>query len=57
MSAGALSIRRATADDAAGVAAVLDGAILDGSPTLLDAPFSAEDQRASIDDLPASLGA
>ena len=57
MSAGALSIRRATADDAAGVAAVLDGAILDGSPTLLDAPFSVEDQRASIDDLPASLGA
>lgn len=54
MSAAAgISIRMATPDDAAGVAAVLNGAILDGSPTLLDTPFSVEDERAYIESLPA----
>jgi phosphinothricin acetyltransferase len=46
-------IRRATPEDAAGVAAVLNGAILGGSPTLLDTPFSVEDERAHIEGLPA----
>jgi L-amino acid N-acyltransferase YncA len=49
----AVSIRKATPDDAAGVAAVLNGAILGGSPTLLDTPFSVEDERAYIEALPA----
>lgn len=49
----ALSVRTATADDAEAVAAVLNGAILGGSPTLLDTPFSVEDERAYIESLPA----
>jgi phosphinothricin acetyltransferase len=47
------TIRRATPEDAAGVAAVLNGAILGGSPTILDTPFSVEDERAYIERLPA----
>ena len=53
MSAAAVSIRKAVPDDAAGVAAVLNGAILGGSPTLLDTPFSVEEERAYIEHLPA----
>jgi L-amino acid N-acyltransferase YncA len=48
-----VGVRRATADDAAAVAAVLNGAILGGSPTLLDTPFSVEQERAYIESLPA----
>jgi L-amino acid N-acyltransferase YncA len=48
-----VSVRAATADDAEAVAAVLNGAILGGSPTLLDTPFSVEDERAYIESLPA----
>ena len=51
--AAAVSVRKATPDDAEGVAAVLNGAILGGSPTLLDTPFSVEDERAYIEGLPA----
>lgn len=51
--AAAVSIRRATPADAEAVAAVLNGAILGGSPTLLDTPFSVEDERAYIEGLPA----
>jgi L-amino acid N-acyltransferase YncA len=47
-----VSIRTATPDDAAAVAAVLNGAILAGSPTLLDTPLSVEDERAYIEGLP-----
>lgn len=53
MNRATLTIRRATPDDAAGVAAVLNGAILGGSPTILDTPVSVEDERAYIEDLPA----
>lgn len=53
MSAAGVSVREATPGDAAGVAAVLNGAILGGSPTLLDTPFSVEDERAYIESLPA----
>ena len=45
--AAAVGIRKATPDDAEGVAAVLNGAILGGSPTLLDTPFSV-DGRARL---------
>ena len=48
-----VTVRKATPDDAAGVAAVLNGAILGGSPTLLDTPFSVEDERAYLERLPA----
>jgi L-amino acid N-acyltransferase YncA len=51
--AAAFGVRRATAADAEAVAAVLNGAILGGSPTILDTPFSAEDERAYIEGLPA----
>ena len=51
--AAAIGIRKATPDDAAGVAAVLNGVIHGGSPTLLDTPFSVEDERAYIEALPA----
>jgi L-amino acid N-acyltransferase YncA len=50
--AAALGIRAATPGDAAAVAAVLNGAILGGSPTLLDTPFCVEDERAYIESLP-----
>jgi L-amino acid N-acyltransferase YncA len=50
--AAGLSVRKATPEDAEGVAAVLNGAILGGSPTILDTPFSVEDERAYIEGLP-----
>jgi L-amino acid N-acyltransferase YncA len=50
--AAGVTVRRAGPDDAPGVAAVLNGAILGGSPTLLDTPFSVEDERAYIESLP-----
>jgi L-amino acid N-acyltransferase YncA len=50
--AAGVSVRAATVDDAEAVAAVLNGAILGGSPTLLDTPFSVEDERAYIESLP-----
>lgn len=49
----ASSVRKATPDDAEGVAAVLNGAISGGSPTILDTPFSVEDERVYIENLPA----
>jgi L-amino acid N-acyltransferase YncA len=51
--AAAPSVRTATPDDAEGVAAVLNAAILGGNPTILDTPFSVEDERAYIENLPA----
>jgi L-amino acid N-acyltransferase YncA len=48
-----VGVRKATPDDAEAVAAVLNGAILGGSPTILDTPFSVEDERAYIEGLPA----
>ena len=53
MTAAAVTIRRAGPDDAAGVAAVLNGVIRGGSPTLLDTTFSVEEERAYIESLPA----
>ena len=49
--AAALSVRKATPEDAEGVAAVLNGAILGGSPTILDTPFSVADERTYIEGL------
>jgi L-amino acid N-acyltransferase YncA len=46
------AVRTADPDDAAGVAAVLNAAILGGSPTLLDTTFSVEEERAYIEGLP-----
>lgn len=46
-------IRRATADDAAGIAAVLNEVIAGGRHSLLDIPFSAEAEREYIKSLPA----
>jgi L-amino acid N-acyltransferase YncA len=48
-----LTIRQATPDDAAGVARVINEAILGGSPSLLDTVFSEQDERAFIEGLPA----
>jgi L-amino acid N-acyltransferase YncA len=48
-----VSIRVAGPGDAAGVAAVLNGVIRDGSPTLLDITFSVEEERGYIENLPA----
>jgi L-amino acid N-acyltransferase YncA len=48
-----LTIRRATPDDAAGVARVINEAIHEGSPSLLDTPFSEDDERAYIQGLPS----
>ena len=53
MSAAAVGIRKARPDDAAGVAAVLNGVISAGSPTLLDTTFSVDEERAYIESLPA----
>ena len=47
-----MSIRRATPDDAAGVAAVLNGVIAGGRHSLLDTPFSVAEERAYIEALP-----
>jgi L-amino acid N-acyltransferase YncA len=52
VSAAAVTIRRACPDDAAAVAAVLNGVIAGGSPTLLDTAFSVEEERAYIESLP-----
>jgi L-amino acid N-acyltransferase YncA len=46
------SIRRATPDDAAGVAGVLNGVIAGGRHSLLDTPFSVAGERAYIESLP-----
>jgi len=46
VSAAGIGIRLAVPDDAAGVAGVLNGAILDGSPTLLDTTFTVDEERA-----------
>ena len=53
VSATAVTVRRADPDDAAGVAAVLNGVIAGGSPTLLDTPVSVEEERAYVEGLPA----
>jgi L-amino acid N-acyltransferase YncA len=53
VSAAAVGVRRAGPDDAAGVAAVLNGVIAGGSPTLLDTTFTEEEERAYIEGLPA----
>ena len=47
-----MSIRQATPDDAAGVAAVLNGVIAGGRHSLLDTPFTVAEERAYIDALP-----
>jgi L-amino acid N-acyltransferase YncA len=47
-----ISIRRATPDDAAGVAAVLNGVIAGGRHSLLDTPFTVDEERAYIEALP-----
>ena len=46
------SIRPATPDDAAGVAAVLNGVIVGGRHSLLDTPFTVAEERAYIEALP-----
>jgi len=53
VSAAAVSVRRGGADDAAAVAAVLNGVIAGGSPTLLDTPFTVAEERAYIERMPA----
>lgn len=53
MSTPALTVRRATADDAAGVVAVLNAVIEGGSHSLLDTPFSVDEERAFIESLTA----
>lgn len=54
MSGGAgIVVRRATPDDAAGVALVLNAVIEDGRHSLLDTPFSVAAERAYIEGLPA----
>jgi L-amino acid N-acyltransferase YncA len=50
--AAGIAIRTAGPDDAAAVAAVLNGAILGGSQTLLDTTFTVEEERAYIAGLP-----
>jgi RimJ/RimL family protein N-acetyltransferase len=46
-----LTIRTATADDAAAVAAVMNAVIAEGGLTLFDRPFSAAEERAFIESL------
>ena len=48
----AISVRRATPDDAAGIAAVLNGVIAGGRHSLLDTPFTEAEERAYIGALP-----
>jgi L-amino acid N-acyltransferase YncA len=48
-----LKVRRASADDAAGIAAVLNRIIEGGRHSLLDTPFSEAEERAFIESLPA----
>lgn len=45
-------LRQATPDDAAGVAAVLNGVIAGGRHSLLDTPFTVAEERAYIEALP-----
>ena len=47
-----IGIRRATPDDAAGVAAVLNGVIAGGRHSLLDTPFTEAEERAYMEALP-----
>ena len=47
-----IGIRRATPDDAAGVAAVLNGVIVGGRHSLLDTPFTEAEERAYMEALP-----
>jgi len=51
--AAELRVRRASADDAAGIAAVLDRIIKGGRHSLLDTPFSEAEERVFIASLPA----
>ena len=46
-----LTIRTATADDAAAVAAVMNAVIAEGGLTLFDRPFSEAEERAFIGSL------
>jgi L-amino acid N-acyltransferase YncA len=48
-----LRVRRASADDAAGIAAVLNRIIEGGRHSLLDTPFSEAEERGFIASLPA----
>lgn len=47
-----ISIRRGSADDAAGIAEVLNEVIVGGRHSLLDTPFSVEGEREYIETLP-----
>ena len=47
-----INIRRASPDDAAGIAAVLDRVIEGGRHSLLDTPFTDDEERAYIEALP-----
>ena len=51
--AAELRVRRASADDAAGIAAVLNRIIEGGRHSLLDTPFSEAEERRFIASLPA----
>ena len=50
--ASPISIRQGSADDAAGIAEVLNEVIVGGRHSLLDTPFSAEGERQYIEALP-----
>jgi L-amino acid N-acyltransferase YncA len=52
VSAPVVRVRAAGPDDAAAVAAVLNGVIRGGGQTLLDTTFSVEEERAYIEGLP-----
>jgi L-amino acid N-acyltransferase YncA len=47
-----ISIRKASADDAAGIAVVLNEVIIGGRHSMLDTPFSVEGEREYIEGLP-----
>jgi len=47
-----IGIRRASADDAAGIADVLNEVIIGGRHSMLDTPFSVEGEREYIETLP-----
>jgi L-amino acid N-acyltransferase YncA len=48
-----VAIRRATLDDAAGIAAVLNDVVAERDYTILDGPFSTDAERAFLASLPA----